>query len=98
MTLVILALALSGCTAVGLPVTPTTLATDCDAQAALLQTNIGLVPKLLTAERAAIDAQVAQSKGYCTGSLPADQTAASTAVEAANTQIAATLAIAKLRP
>lgn len=86
---------LPGCTAAG--ITPPNLATDCQAQATILENGKGEMAKLLTSERASIDAQIAQSQGYCQGTLPADQTAASKAVEASSAQIGATLAIAALR-
>lgn len=83
-----------GCTSLGL--TPN-LANDCSAQAAALEQGKTEMAKLMSAERASIDAQIALSQGYCQGSLPADQTAASKAVEASTTAITATLGVAALR-
>ncbi len=91
----VLAVLLGGCTALGL--TPPNLTVDCDAQASVIQSGLPLMPKLLIAERTSIDAQLLQSKGYCQGTIPADQTAASKAVEASTAQISATLAIAAVR-
>lgn len=85
---------IEGCTSLG--ATPN-LATDCSAQAAVLEQGKTLMPKLAATERALIDAQIELSKGYCTGSLPADETAASKAVEASTAQISAVLGVAALR-
>lgn len=84
-----------GCTSLG--ITPPNLANDCQLQATTLENGKGEMRKLLTAERASIDAQIAQTQVYCRGDLPADQTAASKAVEASTAQISATLALAALR-
>lgn len=89
------AVLLSSCTALGL--TAPDLAIDCAAQGKMLKANEGVLVRLFTAERQAIDAETAVTHGYCTGALPADQTAASVAVEAGTAHIAAIIAIATLR-
>lgn len=88
------ALLIASCTALGL--TPS-LTLDCDAQGTLLKDNEKAMPKLYKAERAAIDAEITLTHGYCHGDLPADQTAASKAVETSTAHIAAVLAIAEIR-
>jgi hypothetical protein len=90
-----LGLAIASCTALGLA--PANLIVDCDAQDSVLLGNLTVMPKLLTAERASIDALREQSHGYCHGTLPVDQTAGSKAVEAATAEISATIAIAAVR-
>jgi hypothetical protein len=90
----ILAGTIAACTSLGLA---PNLASDCATQATLLRAGIAQMPKLMTSERQAIDAQVSLSKAYCSGTLPVDQIAASKAVEASNVQISAVLAIAATR-
>jgi len=87
---------MGGCTALGL--SKPDLATDCAAQSSLIHQAAQSAAYLYAAERAAIDTQITLSKGYCTGTLPADQTNASKAVEASNVQIASVLAVAAARP
>lgn len=77
--------------------TTDTLALDCSAQAASIKGAALSITKLQLTERNSIDAQIAQSKGYCTGAVPADPAAASKVVRASTAQITATLAIANLR-
>lgn len=90
------ALLLAGCTSLGL--TPPNLALDCEANTTALESLTPVAKKLYTMERAAIDAENTLSKGYCSGTLPADQTAASRAVEASTAHLAAIKAIAGIRP
>ncbi len=73
------------------------LAAECAAQAALIKGATVQVEKLARVERNAIDAQIALSTAYCGGTLPDDQTSAFRAVQAANAQIAAIVAIAAVR-
>lgn len=86
------ALALAGCAN-----KTDTLAADCAAQAGAIKGAAMSITKLQAAERNSIDAQIAQSRGYCSGTVPADPAKASEVVRASTVQITATLAIANLR-
>jgi hypothetical protein len=85
---------LASCTAAGLPVD---LANDCSVQSATIRQATTMVDKLTITERNAIDADIALSKMYCAGTLPADQKAASKAVQASTAKMAAVLGVAALR-
>lgn len=74
-----------------------TLALDCAAQAGAIKGAALSITKLQAAERNSIDAQIAQSRGYCSGVVPADPAKASEVVRASTVQITATLAVANLR-
>jgi hypothetical protein len=89
-------LVVAGCTALGLA--PPNLAVDCDAQATIVNRATADVKRLGALERSAIDAEIALSAGYCNGTVAADPAAASRAVEASTTHIAAIVAVAELRP
>ena len=74
-----------------------TLAADCAAQAGTIQQATAMVQKLNAAERATIDGQIAISKPYCSGPLPADQVSASKVVQSSTAKIGAVLAVASAR-
>lgn len=73
------------------------LAANCGAQAAAIHEAAATITKLRPTERAAIDSQIELSKGYCSGTVPADPAAANKVVLSATAQISAIVAIAKVR-
>lgn len=91
----VLALGIVGaCTSLGVK---TDLASDCNLQAAGINQATASIGKLLPSERSAIDGDIALSKAYCTGTLPADQVSAMKVVEAATAHIGAIVGAAALR-
>lgn len=74
-----------------------TLAVECSAQAVAIHGASVSIKKMQPIERSSIDAQIAQSQGYCSGAVPADPAGAAKAVRASTAQIAATVAIVNIR-
>lgn len=92
---ILIVAALAGCASLGSQ--QSTLAVDCATQAGAVQQATAMVKTLNAAERATIDGQIALSKPYCSGPLPADQVAASKVVQASTAKIGAVLAVASSR-
>lgn len=85
----------TGCTTLGIG---SSLATDCNAQAATIQQAKATIAKLTTSERQSIDADIALSQDYCTGKVVApDQSSAMKVVQASTVHMAAIVAAASLR-
>ena len=81
------------CTSVGIS---TSLAVDCNTQAALVRQATAEFDKLSPYQRDAINGDIQLSRALCNGTLPSNQVAAMKVVEAANAHIASILGISAL--